>query len=271
MKFARGIDAHGAPVHVAHKDGVPSAIAGNGKRLELVFAKLMLALAILVVLVFFAVAEDVFVWRWGDLRLRVAGDSSLCSGRELKTRRELLRRIAERWPKHSGSRGQHTIAKMISLDISYLPLVTILKVAEDRFSLVINSYFENHWAPSAVVLGPYRYKRRRAGFDDLSTEQVRLRLIDEILELFLLGFGQLVQGRLVKKGGVVNFEEEKIIVNSSVPGFLSRFIQLSSLLLSAGKEKSSPLLISLEVTPKSLSGLSVRKVVSALLFPGPRM
>jgi hypothetical protein len=60
----------------------------------------MLALAILVVLVFFAVAEDVFVWRCGGLRLRVAGDSSLCFwDANSKTHRELLRRIAERWPK----------------------------------------------------------------------------------------------------------------------------------------------------------------------------
>jgi hypothetical protein len=95
----------------------------------LVFAKLMLAFAILVVLVFFAVTEEVFVWRCGGLRLRVAGGFEfVVLGRELKnaprTSSSDCWALAKNTPEKADT---NTITKMISLDISYLPLVTTLQ------------------------------------------------------------------------------------------------------------------------------------------------
>jgi len=90
----------------------------------------MLALAFLAVLAFFTTVEDVLAGRCGGFRRRVAGAFELVVfGRVLRkaprTSSSDCCALARNIPDAADS---NTIAKMISLDISYLPLVTTLKL-----------------------------------------------------------------------------------------------------------------------------------------------
>src|ERR1043165_2858201 len=79
--------------------------------------------------------------------------------------------------------------------------------------------------------------------------------------------GLPVTGSLINDGDC-NGEREKIIVNTSVPGFLSSVTLFST---PFGKLKSAPSLTWLLVTPDAGNGFAVKKAVGRFLSPGPKM